>query len=73
VIPRGITDLFQGKRPNNPSTADIEYLIMRSQEKRVVHIVVADLSGRENIDVTTENNHLYVKTGGETVHQYSLS
>jgi hypothetical protein len=69
----GITDLYQGKGPNNPSTADIEYLIMRSQEKRVVHIVVADLSGRENIDVTVENNHLHVKTDGETVHQYSLS
>ncbi|MGX5098406.1 heparinase II/III domain-containing protein [Enterobacter cloacae] len=69
----GATDLYQAKGPNNPSTADIEYLIMRSQEKRVVHIVVTDLSDTGDIGVTVENNYLNVKTDSGTVHRFSLS
>lgn len=68
----GSTDLYQGRGPNNPSTADIEYLIMRSQEKHVVHIFITDLSGKSDIDVTVKNNYLNVKTGSEAVRQYFL-
>jgi hypothetical protein len=36
----GKTGLYQEKGPNNPSAAVPEYLMMRSQEKCAVHIVV---------------------------------
>lgn len=36
----GKTGLYQEKGPDNPSAAVPEYLMMRSQEKRIVHIVV---------------------------------
>lgn len=39
---RGKSDLYQEKGPNNPSMAVPEYLMMRSQEKRVVPIVITD-------------------------------
>ncbi|WP_253376984.1 heparinase II/III domain-containing protein [unidentified bacterial endosymbiont] len=56
----GETQLFQGKGPDNPSTSDVEYLIMRSEDKRVVHVTVTDFSGLNDIDVKNEEGGIRV-------------
>lgn len=70
--PPGASTLYPGRGPNNPSTSDIEYLIMRSREQRVNHIVVTDLSGENDIKLKVEKNTLTVLVNDELAQLYPL-
>ncbi|MBB3320845.1 hypothetical protein FHW74_000276 [Atlantibacter sp. RC6] len=68
----GASTLYPGRGPNNPSTSDIEYLIMRSREQRVNHIVVTDLSGENDIKLKVEKKTLTVRVNDELTQLYPL-
>lgn len=53
--------LIKAKGPDNPSTSLIDYLLLRSREKHVVHIFVTDFSGRGNIDIIKDGNVIKIK------------
>ncbi len=69
----GKSRLFEGKGPNNPSTSDLSYMIMRSEEKRVVHIVITDFSGEDEIKTSMENEHLIITVNDALSHRIALS
>lgn len=55
------TALIKAKGPDNPSTSLIDYLLLRSRDKHIVHIFVTDFSGKGNIDLIKEGNTISVR------------
>ncbi|EOI1354378.1 heparinase II/III family protein [Citrobacter amalonaticus] len=63
---------FLGKGPNNPSTSELTYLTMRSNEKRAIHITVTDLSGDSSIQIKIENECLIITVNNVDTHLIPL-
>ncbi|MFW0766880.1 heparinase II/III domain-containing protein [Trabulsiella odontotermitis] len=57
----GETTLIQARGPDNPSTSDLAYVILRASQRRIVHVCVFDFTGSGEICVGWENGTLRVE------------
>ncbi|HDG1711121.1 TPA: heparinase II/III family protein [Kluyvera ascorbata] len=69
----GTSTIIQGTGPDNPSTSDLEYLILRSQDARVVHAMVTDFTGEERFHLTLDDSQCLVTDGGDEAYRVVLS
>lgn len=52
--------LIKAQGPNNPSTSMIDYLLLRSRDKRVSSVFVTDFTGNGNIDIVETGDTITV-------------
>lgn len=56
--------IIQAKGPDNPSTSELDYLIMRSHDTRVCWVFVTDLSGKSEVDIESCEGQIIVTDKG---------
>lgn len=52
--------VIQAKGPDNPSTSELEYLILRSHDPRICWVFVTDLSGESEVNIEAQEGVIAV-------------
>ncbi|MCX9059283.1 hypothetical protein NLN90_25275, partial [Citrobacter portucalensis] len=56
----GNSVLFQKEVPNNSSTSNLESIVLRSTDSKIVHIVITDFSGRDDVRLNICDENLNI-------------
>lgn len=56
--------LIQAKGPDNPSTSEVEYLILRSHDTQIIWVYVTDLSGESDVSIEEHEGEIVVTDNG---------
>ena len=68
----GNSVLFQKKVPNNPSTSNLESIVLRSTDSKITHIVVTDFSGRDDVKLNIHDEYLNILVSDVNVISVSI-
>lgn len=52
--------IIHAKGPDNPSTSELDYLILRSHKTRICWVVVTDLSGKSEVSIEAHEGEIVV-------------
>ena len=63
------TDVIQAVGPDNPSTSELQYVVLRSRETRICWVIVTDLSGEGEVNIDMREGEIIV-TDGRTDQRY---